>query len=180
MKALESVENSLEDIFVKQAPSLPANAKKVIVEWLPWINLVIAILSLWAVWILWSWAHTANKLIELTNQLSQTYGIDAPITNRLSIGIWLGLGIMTIQAVIYLLAFPALRARQKKGWDLLFLGLFINLVYGLVIMFTSYGGFGNLIGSLLGTAIGLYFLFQIKELYLSKAGANNRKKTAKK
>ena len=168
MKALQSAETSLEDIFIKQAPSLPSNAKKVIVEWLPWINLVIAILTLWSVWILWDWAHKVNKVIEIINQTNSNYLSNAPAVNKLSFGIWLSLGIMAIEAVIYLMAFSPLRSRQKRGWDLLFLGLFINLLYGFVVMFTSYGGFGNFIGSLIGTTIGLYFLFQIREHYLGK------------
>ena len=168
MKWLKSAETSLEDIFLKQAPSLPANAKKVIVEWLPWINLVVALLTLWSVWNLWDWAHRINKGIEIINQSSSNLLTGAPQVSKLSFGIWIGLLIMTVEAAIYLMAFSALRARQKRGWDLLFLGLFINLLYGLVIMFTSYGGFGNFIGSLLGSTVGFYFMFQIRDLYLKK------------
>lgn len=175
MKALKSLENSLEDVFVKQAPKLPANAKKVIVEFLPWITLVIALLSIWAVWILWDWAHTANRLIEFTNQLSAAYGVDTPAIERLTFGVWLALAIMVVQAVIYLAAFAPLRARKKSGWDLLFLGLIINLIYGVVILFTDYGGFGSLIVSLLFSAIGLYFLFQIRDMYLKGPSTNKSK-----
>ena len=69
---------------------------------------------------------------------------------------------------MYLAAFPALNVHKKSGWNLLFLVSFINIVYGVVIMFTNYGGVGNLIGSIIGTFIGWYFLFQIRDYYLGK------------
>jgi hypothetical protein len=57
------------------------------------------------------------------------------------------------------------KERRKSGWDLMFYAVLLNTVYGLVLLFTDYGGVGSLIGSLIGTAIGLYFLFQLKPKY---------------
>lgn len=165
MSALQSLENNLEDVFVKKAPALPENGKKAIVEWLPWINLVLGVLSLWAAYALWHWAHIANSLIDYANTLSAAYG-GPTVGTRMSAVLWLGLAVMIVQALLYLAAFPALRDRKKSGWDLIFYALLINVVYGVVVLFSDYGGFGNLLGSLIGSAIGLYFLFQIRGHYL--------------
>jgi uncharacterized membrane protein HdeD (DUF308 family) len=73
---------------------------------------------------------------------------------------------MAAMAVVYIVAFPALRARKKSGWDLLFYAALLNIVYGFVTLFTDYGSVGNLVGTIIGSAIGLYFLFQIRSLYL--------------
>jgi hypothetical protein len=164
MSALQSLENNLEDVFVKKAPALPENGKKAIVEWLPWINLILGLLSLWAAYTLWHWAHVADKLVDYANSISAIYG--GPVVHRMSAMVWLSLIVMVVQAVIYIVAFPALRDRKKSGWDLLFYALLVNVVYGVVVMFTDYGTFGNLLGSLIGSAIGLYFLFQIRGHYL--------------
>jgi hypothetical protein len=73
--------------------------------------------------------------------------------------------VVAIEAVIYLLAFPATRDRKKSGWDLMFYALLINLVYGVIVVFTDYGGIGSLIGTIIGSGIGLYLLFQIRASY---------------
>jgi hypothetical protein len=166
MSALQSLENNLEDVFVKKAPALPENGKKAIIEWLPWINLVLGLLSLWAAYALWHWAHLANSLVNYANSLSAAYGGPAVAVNRLSATVWLSLAVLVVQALIYLAAFQALRDRKKSGWDLLFYALLVNVVYGVVVIFTDYGGFGSFVGSLVGSAVGFYFLFQIRSRYL--------------
>ncbi len=167
MSALNSLEDSLDELFVKKAPALPDGGKKFLVEFLPWINLVLGLLTLYSVYIIWHWAHLASSFINYANTLSAAYGGPAVANvDRLSAGLWLGLGVLTVEALLYLMAFPATRARKKSGWDLMFYASLVNIVYGVVIIFTSYGGPSNFIGSLIGSAIGLYLLFQIRASYL--------------
>jgi hypothetical protein len=175
MSALQPLEKQLDELFVKGAPALPEGGKKWLVKYLPWINLVLGLLTLYTVYVLWHWAHTANSLIDYANSLSQAYGGDK-IANvdRLDTFVWLGLIVLAIEAVIYLLAFPATRDRKKSGWDLMFYALLINLVYGVIVVFTDYGGIGSLIGTIIGSGIGLYLLFQIRASY-SRAKAPAKK-----
>lgn len=176
--ALEPLEKVLNDLFVKQAPALPENAKKIIVQYLPWVNLVLGVLSLWAAWGLWSWAHTANQFVDYANRLSEAFGGPKAV-DRLGPMVWAGLAVLAIEAVIYIAAFSATRDRRKSGWDLLFYALLLNIVYGVVILFSDYGGgIGSLIWSVISSAIGAYFLFQIRELYL-KAPAAAKKPASK-
>lgn len=172
MSALSSLEKSLDDIFVKNAPALPDGGKKALVQWLPWINLVLGIVTLWSAYVIWHWAHLADKYIDFANSLSAAYGGPsvAPV-NRLSAMIWVSLIVLVVEAVIYIAAFPATRDRKKSGWNLMFYAILINIVYGIVVFFTSYGGVTNLLGSIIGSAIGLYLLFQIRASYLKKAKA---------
>lgn len=173
MSASQTLETNLDNIFGKQAPQLPSNAKKAIASIVPWASLILGIFSLYSVYVLWHWAHTANDLINSLNSLSAAYGGPQVAADRMSMGIWLGLIVMAIEGLLYVAAFPGTRDRKKSGWNLLYYALLINIVYGIVIMFTSYGGFGSLIGTLIGSAIGFYFLFQIRGLY---SGARARKK----
>jgi hypothetical protein len=165
MAALDSLEKSLEGIFVKNAPALPERGKEVVVSWLPWINLILGILTLWAVLTLWHWAHLANNAVDYINQLNATYGTGT-VVHKLTGMVWLGLIVLAIEAVLYLMAFPATRARQKSGWNLMFYALLVNLVYGIIVLFTDYGGFGTFLSYLLGSVIGLWLLFQIRGKYL--------------
>lgn len=165
MSFINDAEKSLDDIFVKKAPKLPESAKKFIVQYLPWINLALGVLTLWAAWGLWNWAHIANAWVDYANTISRVYGTGNVVGDRLTLGIWLSLIVLAVEAVLYIAAFPGTKAKKKSGWNLLFYALIVNVAYSVVLLFTAYGGFGNLLGGLIGTAIGLYFLFQIRSSY---------------
>lgn len=165
MSALKSLEKNLNSYLVKQAPPLPPNAKKALVQYLPWINLVLGLMTLYSVYVIWHWAHLANNLINYANSVSAAYDGPQIISGRLTFGIWLGLIVLAVEALLYIAAFPATRDRKKSGWDLMFYALLVNILYGVVILFTDYGGFGTLIWTLIGSAIGLYLLFQIRDSY---------------
>ena len=165
MSALQPLEKNLEDFFVKQAPALPPNGKKALVQYLPWISLILGLISLYNVYALWNWAHLANSLVNYANSINAAYGQPQIATTRFSLGIWLGMIVLLIEALLYLAAFQATRDRKKSGWDLLFYALLINIAYGIVILFTNYGGLVSLISVIIGSAIGLYLLFQIRSTY---------------
>ena len=170
MSALAGLENKLNDVFVenKSLPALPVGAKKFIVAYLPWFSLIIGVLTLFAALSLWHWAHVANSLIDYANSVSAAYGGSQIATTRMSALLWVGLVVLLLEAIIYIAAFPGTRAKLKSGWDLLFYGALINIVYGVLMVFTSYGGIFNLILDLVFAAIGLYFLFQIRASYKTK------------
>lgn len=148
---LKNLENWL-DIQYKKLPSFPKGFKDFLVDIAPWLSLLAGILSLWGAWRLWDWA---------TNSLVRWYtGSDWSVT------IWLGVLIASVIGVLYLMAFSQLQDRKKSGWNLIFYALLLNLAYGLAASFiTGYGSFGSFLSSLIGTAISLYFLFQIRERY---------------
>lgn len=165
MDLLKSLESRLDVIFNQKAPTLSRNAKKVIVQYLPWINLILGVFTLLAVRALWSWAHVANGLVNYVNNLNANYGLPAAPVHRMGFGIWLAVIVLAIEAILYIAAFPGTRAHKKSGWNLLFYALIINVVYGVIILFTSYGGISSLIETVIASAIGAYFLFQIRSTY---------------
>ncbi len=169
MASVNQLEDSLNDVFVKKAPVLPEGGKKFIVDIAPWLALVGGVLTLWAGLNLWHWAHTVNPLIDYANSLSAAYGGTKVAANNLSFGIWLGIAVLILEGILYLLAFPGLRARKKSGWNLVFYVSLINIVYGFILMFTAYGSVFSFIGSLIGSAIGMYLLFQVRSRYVAVA-----------
>lgn len=176
MTALSDVEKRLNEVFVAKAPALPDNAKKWIVEYLPWINVILGLFALWAVYTLWHWARWTSEWADYANSLTAIYGGTPISTNRWTFTVWLSLAVLLVQALVYILAFPALKARKKTGWNLLFYAALLNIVYGLIVMFSEYGNLGSLIGSVIGTGIGLYFLFQIRSVYLGERSVRKTKK----
>ncbi|MCA9333244.1 hypothetical protein KDA00_05230 [Candidatus Saccharibacteria bacterium] len=182
MADVKGLENKLDEVFVKNAPfQLPKEAKEWIVKYLPYINLFLGVLTLWAAYGLYHWATVANNWIDTANRIAETYGISGyGSTSRLSLMVWISLAVLVIQAVIYIAAFSGTRDKKKSGWDLLFLAMGINIVYGFITLFTDYGSVGNLIGYLIGSVIGLYLLFQIRSYYLPKKSTETSKKPSKK
>jgi uncharacterized membrane protein YccC len=75
---------------------------------------------------------------------------------------------LAAQAALYIAAFSGLNERAKRGWDLLFYGALLNIAYAVVSLFTDYDKVGHFLGALVGSAIGFYLLFQIREFYLGK------------
>jgi hypothetical protein len=165
MSAVSDLENNLNDVFGRRAPTMPAGGKKFFVEFLPWLALLGGVLSLLAAWSLWHWARYASQAAEFVNNLAAVYGTDRIDTNRFTLGIWLAIAVLVVEGVLYVLAFNDLRRHHKDGWNKLFYALLINIVYGVVVMFTDYGGVGSLVGSLIGAAIGMWILFQIRPAY---------------
>ena len=180
MAASNQLESKLNDIFGKAAPQLPANGKKMLVEWAPWVALVVGILSLWSAYALWGWAHVASSVIDLTNSVCAAYGGPAcsTSTDSMTLWIWLSLAVLAVEGVLYLLAFPGLRARKKAGWNYLYWGALVNLVFVVLNLVSGYG-FTNFVGSLLGSAIGLWLLFQVRSLYLGERTHASKASTTK-
>lgn len=170
MADLNQLEKQLDEVFVKNAPfQLPKDVKDWIVKYLPYINLFFGVMSLWAAWAVYDAARIANGFVEYANELNRAFGTGNEIsTSRLSLAVWVGVIALVVQGVIWIAAYPGTKARQKSGWNLLFLAVGLNAVYGLVSLFTYYGGIGNFLGYIIGTVIGLYFLFQIRSYYNGK------------
>lgn len=166
MTALNKLETKLDDLLRRRAPvQLPEKSRKALVEYLPWVNLLLGLLTLWAAWQLWRWAHVARDAIAYLDSLSRQLGGSPVTAPRLTAAVWLGMVVLVVEGLMLVAAYPATRDRQKRGWDLLFWAALVNIVYGLVISFSSYVGSGRLIWSLLTSLVGLYFLFQVREYY---------------
>ena len=166
---MEGLENKLAGPFGKDAPvKLPENGRKTLVQIMPWLALVFGILQLLAAWTLYHWASFANSAANYVTQLCNAYSTNCNMTNasRWSAMLWVSLIVVVVDAILLLAAFPGLRDRKKGGWNLVFYSVLLNFVYGIVMLFTSYGSkVGSFLGSVIGLVIGLWVLFQIRDSY---------------
>src|SRR4030095_3265872 len=170
MSTVKNLENKLEGLF-KNVPSLPASSKEGLAKALPWIALIFGILQLFAGWALWNLIRTTEEVISQYNAYYVNYPDAMSGFDRLII--YLGIIVLIVDAVILLMAYPELKKRSRRGWDLLFLGALINLAYAITSLFISDRGFGSFFFSLLGSAIGFYLLFQVRGKY--SAGSSQKK-----
>jgi hypothetical protein len=153
---MRQLEKPLDDAF-KNVPQLPENARKGLAAALPWLALLGAILSLLSV------ANLYNAA-SLLNGVYTAFGY--PVAVGVVTTLWLGIAILLAQAVLFFVAFPALRAYKKSGWNLLFWVALVSVLYGVIMnLFNGYFDLSQLIVSLLGAAIGLYLLFQVRGYY---------------
>lgn len=167
---VKPIENALAPLF-KQLPPLPVSAKRALAQYWPIIALVLGVIQLVAVMSLWRLGHAASNIASYANQLSISVG-GAPVTPDLGFFYWVGMAVLFLDGVLLLMAYAPLKARLKRGWDLLFLASLVNVLYGLLLMFDAYyGGFMNFLSSLVGSAIGWYFLFQIRDMYTGKTAS---------
>ena len=174
MTQLEKLETTLDDVLNKKAPfKIPEDGRKTLAGAMWWLSLLFGILQLWLVWHLWHLGHVADAWVDYANSISSVYGV-APTVHHLGLFYYLALITLGITGVLSLLAAPGLKAMKKAGWDLLFYALLVNAVYGVVAVFTSYGGFGNLIGALVGSVVGAYLLFQVRGQFMKSHVAEHK------
>ncbi len=160
MEVLNKLETALAGLY-SGAPKLSQSAKKTIVGIWPIAALIFGVLQLWAAYSLWHWGHEVNKVVDAFN----TYLGTSSSVHHLSVIYWLSLIVLAIDGVLLLAAYKGLKARSKSGWNLLFYGALLNIVYGVFSAFNDYGGAGSLVMQLIVSAIILYFLFAIRDQY---------------
>ena len=173
-ESIKKLETTIGGLF-KDAPPLPKNAKKTLVDIWPWLALIFGVLQLvaaWGLWRLFSWAdRVQDAFTAFYVPTVYTYSAFDKLV------IYLAIAVLLVDAVILLMAYPELKKRARRGWDLLFLGSLINLAYAVVSVFIRDRGISSLIFGLLSSAISFYLLFQVRDMYGAKQ--TKESKTAK-
>lgn len=177
MSALSPLENSLNELLVVKGPKLPEKAKKIIVQYLPYLVLLLGFLTVLSWWSLWSWGHVGPTETEFAKEYAIRYNTDPYMPTRMSFAVWAGLTLMAMQIILYYAAFFSLSIRKKTGWDMLFYLGIVSLVYTFFLLFLN-KGISTFLISLLESAVGFYFLFQIRSFY-TKDGLKSKSKTSK-
>lgn len=168
MVVLQNIENKLAGAF-KDLPQLSASSKEALAKFWPWLALIAGIVQLLAALTLWR----LLRLGDVTNDITLYYsGVAAGPSAFDKTVIYLGVAMLVVDAVILLIAYPHLKRRAKQGWDLLFLGTLVYAAYSVLQIFTYQRGIGDFIFGLLGSAIGFYLLFQVREKFGGKRASS--------
>lgn len=140
---MDQLEAQLVEL-AKKLPQLPESIRLFIVKFTPWFVLIMMILALPAILLL--------------------LGLGAILTPFAFLGgategsrFTLGIAVTIVLIVLEILALPGLFKRARKGWQYSF---YATLVSGVEQLATL-----NLFGAIIGTAISLYFLFQVRQYY---------------
>ncbi len=140
--SLKKLEDILDLYLVKKAPGIPENIKEIIVKFSPYIIIVALLFSLPALFASLGLATLFSPMVFMS---AVRYGFSFS-------------GIFLIASlVLEIIALPGLFNRKQNGWKYLYYASLINAVYALLRF-----DLGSLI---IGTAISLYILFQVKSYY---------------
>lgn len=129
-------------------PSLPASVKELLVTFAPWLAVLGGVIGLLV--------FIPGMLVLLV--LSPFAALGGGGLGYVATIIHLILS--AVGAVMSLMAFGGLRRRSMAGWTMSFWATAVYLIAGLLPL-----GFGSLLGTVIGGAISLYILFQVKPYY---------------
>jgi len=132
----------LDFYLVKKAPfQLPEPAKEAIVQYGPWITIVLLVLTL----------PLLLALLGIGAIFSPFGGVSAAA----------GFGIVALGTIIEvgltIAALPGLFARKMNGWTFLFYARVVSFVTSILAL--------NIVGAIVFGLISFYILFQIRPLY---------------
>lgn len=140
---LKQLEALLEEYLGKKAPPIPANFKKAIVDFAPYLIIIEMIASV----------SGLLTLLGLGSYFSRAYFLPVSLAPTYVVG-----GIFLLGSLILSgMALPGLFAKKKKGWQFVYYSILLSLVY---ILLT-----GSIISLFISAAISFYLLFQVKESY---------------
>jgi len=167
MKIINKIETMIEG-WLKPLPHVPAKWTKMLADnlwWIVGIGIVLtAIASFMAI----------AALIAGLSFLSGFSGYGIYLANVYT-GWWVIAAIISMlvpiaSVVLMGMAFNPLKAMSKKGWDLLFIASLISAVAQVLVVifnFSILSLFTALILPLIGIAVGVYVLFEIKSYFKS-------------
>lgn len=168
MGSLTQLETSLDGALNKNAPvKIPPEGRKSLAGALWWLALIVGVLQLWSAITLWQWGHTVDRLADTLSYYS-AMGYNTP---HLGLFYYLSLLAMAGTAVLALLAVPNLKALKKSGWNMLFYGALTAAVLSVIRLFSNDGGFFDFIGTAVGTIIGAWLLFQVRDYFMADVSA---------
>ncbi len=170
MTQLDKLEIALDKVFNKSAPvKLSEDSRKAVASMMWSIALVCGLLQLYMGWRLWDAWHYLDTTVSTG---SAAYGAAFGISSKadgLGVAFYGVLVLLLVSGVLLLLSAPGLKAMQKAGWDLAFNSLLINVLYGVVVVFTDYGSFDILFAVALTSVVGAYLLFQVRGHFMKSA-----------
>jgi hypothetical protein len=134
---------------IKAPFQLPARAKEFIVQYGPWISLVLLILSALVIIPLLA---LALGITVITLPFQAAAGTLHATTSSI-----IQLVITVVVLVLEAAAIPALLKRKLSGWMLIYYAILLSAVGSLI----QY----QIVSTILSLLIGMYILFQIREYY---------------
>ncbi len=147
MDSLKQLTNTLDENY-KKLPALPKGVNEFIVSVAPWLALIFGVLAVVS-------GLGAFGLLTALSPFAMVAGAGRYAFTGLFAAV-----LLIVQGGIELWAFPSLKARKVRGWNLMFYSLLLSVVASAVSL-----SVGSVVGAVVGALIGYYFLYQVKSYY---------------
>lgn len=144
---LGQLDETLHLYLVEKAPQIPPAWKEIIVKIAPWLTLISVIITIPALLIVLG-------LGAVVAPFSFLAGAQSGVGFMMSL---LALVFLLPVVVLEAMAIPGLFNRKMSAWRLVYYSTLISGVQNIISF--------NIGGLLIGTLLGLYILFQVKEYY---------------
>lgn len=143
------LEKTLDEYLIKKAPSMPKSWKETIVKIAPYLVLAGVVLSI----------PTILGLLGLGSVLAPFGAIGGLAVGRpfFGFGYIISIVFLAITIILEAMAIPGLFNKAKQGWTYCYYAVLVAAVQSIVSF--------NIGGLIIGTLLGLYILFQVKEYY---------------
>lgn len=158
MKVIADIENWMAEVF-KSLPQFSKKNKELFVQAWPWVALVfggLQVLSLFGAWGVIREVQRREAFLTFLGEGS--YGAGAAI-------MYVSFALSVVSAVMLLVAYAPLRARARRGWQLLFVVTLINAFSGLLALFIYGQGIGVAVLNVVVAAFIFYLLIQVRDEY---------------
>lgn len=139
------LEKEMRDLFAK-FPAFPDSLVEILVTLAPWgalLGAIFGIMGFLSLVGVGSFVSVASVGIGAYGSLWQ---------------MWVSIIGLGIAAVIYLLAFSPLRARKKRGWDLMYYAFLLSMAINVITF--------NIFALIIGFLLGGWILFQVRPKYV--------------
>lgn len=139
---LDQLESTLQSYLYDKAPHLPSNWQEVLVKFLPYLTILFVVLAIPVL------LAALGVSAFLSPFMMMTGGVGSYSFMMIIFG---------VSVVLEAMAIPGLFNKSAKSWKLLYWSTLVNALYNFFIF--------NLVGFVVGGALSLYLLFQIKKYY---------------
>lgn len=164
MEFIHSIEKTLAEWF-KGLPHLPKDISKWLADNAWWLTLAGLIVS--GLLILSALSFVMSINAATSGLMAYAYAYSGVSAASVWASFWVSVAFFAVIATVEVMAIKPLKAKQSKGWELLFIAMLLSATSGVVGAIVSYN-IGSILGSLIGLAIGLYILFEVREYFAAK------------
>lgn len=174
MRFVTKIEKWMVEVC-KNAPSLSAENKDLLVRTWPWVALIFGVLQILSVVSIWSAVSSMYRW--------SVYVTYAPVYefNQFSITMaYINMAVLVVTATMLLVAYAPLKVQARRGWELLFMVGLINVASAVIGLFTFGQGVGSTIFSVAISAMIFYLLIQVRDRYNGKELDVGKKKSSAK
>lgn len=165
MESIHKLEKTVAGWY-KNMPHLPVGGRKWLADNIWWIALVALVLSVLAIFPLVAAVMLAGAVV---GGMGAAYGgaygaAGVALTGTVLLAVWVTIAFLILEVILIGMSISPLKAHKRKGWDLLFILALLNVVSVVASALIGFN-FMSLVWGLLWSAVGAYFLFEIRDSF---------------